>query len=101
MSRKVLLASIICGLLALSVTPKSLFAASKPSLAGSWVLTLTPTAPPTPPVVVIPGLATFTTDGSVVETDGSEVAPGPASSTSGATYGTPGHGIWQLLPSLT
>jgi len=101
MSTKTLVGSIIFGLILLVAQPKSLSAATRPSLAGSWELTFTPTAPPTPPVVVIPGLATFTSDGSVVETDGSEVAPGPASSTGAATYGTPGHGIWQLLPSMT
>jgi hypothetical protein len=99
MFSKTFTASIICGLIVLIAQPKS-FAAAKPSLAGSWELTFTPSGPPTPPVVVIPGFATFTTNGSVIETDGSELAPGPASSNSAATYGSPGHGIWQLSPCL-
>jgi len=94
MSRRTLLASIVCGLIAIAVQPMSAVAAT-PSLAGSWQFTLTPTAPPTPPVIQIPGLATFTTDGSVVETDGSEFVPNPPSATP-INPSTPGHGIWQL-----
>ena len=74
-------------------------AAATPSLAGSWQITLTPTAPPVP-TAPISGLATFTSDGSVIETDTSEVVPG-VGSTGAATYGTPGHGIWQVTPALT
>jgi hypothetical protein len=60
---------------------------------------LTPTTPPIP-TAPISGLATFTSDGSVVETDTSEVVPG-LTLVGGFTYGTPGHGIWQVLPTLT
>jgi hypothetical protein len=91
---KTFFASIICGLVAILAQPMSV-AAAAPSLAGSWQVTLTPTAAPIP--TVISGLATFTSDGSVVETDTSEVVPGVAS-TGASTYGTPGHGIWQALP---
>lgn len=100
MSRKTLLKLIVCGLMAFAVQSKTLFAAA-PSLAGSWELTFTPSASPTP--LEIPGLGTFTSDGSLVETDGTEVAPGAPASTAAAvaTYGTPGHGVWQLLPSLS
>jgi hypothetical protein len=99
MSTKNLLASITCGLIVLVAQPISM-AAANPSLAGSWQFTLTPATPT--PGISIPGLATFTADGSVVETDGSEVAPSPGpSATSAATFGTPGHGIWQLLPART
>jgi hypothetical protein len=94
MSRRTLLRSIVCGLIAIAVQPMSA-AAATPSLAGSWQFTLTPTAPPTPPVIQIPGLATFTTDGSVIETDGSEFVPNPPS-TVPIKAATPGHGIWQL-----
>ncbi len=97
MFKKTLLAPTVCGLLLLLAPHVS--AATKPALIGSWQLTFTPSTP-TPPAISIPGLATFTTDGSVIETDGSQVAPGPGSST-GVTYGTPGHGVWQLLPALT
>lgn len=96
MSRRTLLASIVFGLLAIAIQPMSA-AVATPSLAGSWQFTLMPTAPPTPPVVTIPGLATFTTNGSVIETDGSEFVPNPASTTS-INAGTPGHGIWQPAP---
>jgi hypothetical protein len=99
MSKRTLLATLICGLFAVLVQPMSLAAAS-PSLAGAWQITLTPTTPPSPPTVTIPGLATFTTNGNVIETDGSELAPA-ASSNGAVSYGSPGHGIWQLLPSLT
>ena len=98
MFRKTLLVSIVCGLMLLLAQPKSLLAA-KPSLAGSWELTLTPNTPPTPPAIEFPGLATFTTDGSMVETDGTELAP-TVSATGAPAFGTPGHGIWQLGPCL-
>jgi hypothetical protein len=54
-------------------------------------------APPTPPVIQIPGLVTFTTDGSAIETDGSEFVPNP--STTPINARTPGHGIWQTGPT--
>ncbi|HTQ56633.1 MAG TPA: hypothetical protein VMI94_19335 [Bryobacteraceae bacterium] len=100
MSRKALLAMIVCGLMAVLLQPTSAVAAP-PSLAGSWQLTFTPATPPTPPVVAVPGLATFTSDGSVIETDGTQLAPGVPASNGVPTYGSPGHGIWQLLPSMT
>ncbi|HLY17059.1 MAG TPA: hypothetical protein VKR61_07530 [Bryobacteraceae bacterium] len=99
MFRKTLFTAIACGLMAFVMQPQSAMAAKSP-LAGSWQITLTPTAPPTPPVAVYPGLATFTTDGSMIETDGTELAPSPASSTGAVAFGSPGHGIWQLLPCL-
>jgi hypothetical protein len=40
---------------------------SDPSLAGSWQISLTPTSAPIP--IAISGLATFTAEGSMVETD--------------------------------
>jgi hypothetical protein len=94
MSKQTLFASLFCGLIGIVSQPMSLEAAS-PTLAGSWQFTLTPATPPIPSIPV-PGLATFTPDGSVIETDAMEVVPGP-----GPTYGTPGHGIWQLSPAFT
>ena len=91
---KPLLASIVGGLILLM--PQSLAAAGT-SLAGSWQFTLTPTTPPIPSVQ-IPGLATFHADGSAVETDGLEAAPGIGAAAGSVTYATPGHGIWQLMP---
>jgi len=97
MCSKTLLTSIVCGLIAIAVQPMSA-AAATPSLAGSWQFVLTPTSPPTPPVTQIPGLATFTTDGSVIETDGTEFAISPASGTPAPNAATPGHGIWEPAP---
>jgi hypothetical protein len=93
---KTFLATIICGLVAILAQPMPV-AAAAPSLAGSWQITLTPTAAPLP--TAISGLATFTSEGSMVETDTSEVVP--SLSTGAPTYGTPGHGIWQALPDWT
>jgi len=93
MRTKTFLASIVCGLIAVAVQPMSA-AATPPSLAGSWHFTLTPTTPPQPPVAQIPGLVTFTKDGSAIETDGSEFVPNP--STPPVNASTPGHGIWQM-----
>jgi len=100
MHHKTLLTIMLLGL-ALIAMPASVMAATPPSLVGSWQFTLTPTTP-TPPTIAIPALATFTSDGTMIETDGSELAPKPAPS-SGATptYSSPGHGIWQLGPSMT
>lgn len=99
LSKKTLLASLICGLAMLVAQPKSLFAASPTSLAGSWHLLFQPINPPA--AANIPGLATFTSDGWTIETDGAETAPGSVSGGTVTTYGTPGHGTWQLLPSQT
>jgi len=97
MTRKTLLTSIVCGLLLLIGQPTSLVAAS-PSLAGSWQFTLTPTSPT--PTLSYPGLATLTTNGSVIETDGTELSPGPVTTTAAPASATPGHGIWQLGPCM-
>jgi hypothetical protein len=90
MQSKTLLASMLFGLIVISCQPTS---AATPSLTGSWQFTLTPTTPTTA-AAEIPGLATFTSDGSVIETDGSEFAP--SSSSAVVKSATPGHGIWQL-----
>jgi hypothetical protein len=94
MPRKAFFAAIVCGLIAIAVQPMSA-GSSTPSLAGSWQFVLTPTSP-TPPVLEIAGLVTFTTDGSAVETDGSELASIPNSSAAVPKTASPGHGIWQL-----
>lgn len=70
-------------------------AAQAPSLAGSWQLTLTPESSTEQ---VIHALATFTTDGSVIEADSSEIGVISPSVRSGIRPGTPGHGIWQPAP---
>lgn len=68
-----------------------------PSLAGSWEFTLTPNPNSTGSTAVVPGLATFTTDGSVIETDSSEAIPGQILPD---TFATPGHDIWQPSPAF-
>jgi hypothetical protein len=100
MSRTLVLsAAIICGLALLPGQPTSLEAAGL-SLVGSWQLTFVPATPPIP-AIPIQGLATFTSDGTMIETDTSEVVPGVAASGTGTTYATPGHGIWQPGPAIT
>lgn len=59
------------------------------SLTGSWEFTLNPDSPSASPVsMAIDGLATFTSDRTVIETDAAEVVG----------HATPGHGIWQQGP---
>ena len=94
MKSKLVAASVI--LVAAIVGMKPL-AAQTPSLAGSWQLTLTPNPNPSVVEPVILALATFTTDGSVIESDSSEVAAA-APSVRGIRAGTAGHGIWQPAP---
>ena len=97
MLRKALFATMIFALTALAAQPHRKKAGAAPSLAGSWQFTLMPAASTTPSSP-IPGLATFTTDGSVVETDGAELSPVSAS-TAPNTAASPGHGIWQPAPA--
>ena len=71
-----------------------------PPLAGSWQFTLTPAhsnPPGTAPTIY--ALATFTLDGSAIETDSSEVAPVSPAMTTGIRA-TAGHGIWQPAPAF-
>jgi hypothetical protein len=101
MRGKLLFACMSFGLSLSAVQPVAAQAANLPSLAGSsWQLTLIAGGPPasSPAVVPVPGLATFTSDGTVVETDATEVVPMEVEGT--AVYGTPGHGIWQLGPAV-
>jgi len=93
MFSKTFFASIVCGLLAIALQPM-LAASSTPSLAGSWQFTLTPTTTTSATPVEYPGLATFTTDGSAVETDGTEYVGIPVSSGAAPKAATPGHGVW-------
>src|SRR5215471_16365972 len=99
MRRTLLFAGIICcgaallaGQAVVAQTPNST------SLAGSWQFTLIPVSPTAVALVPIEALATFTKDGSAVETDSAEVVP--ATGSAGNTiYATPGHGIWQPAPA--
>ena len=93
-----LLAAVFC--FAMFVGSQLLSApTTTPSLAGSWQFTLTPSSPTAAAIVPVYSLATFTTDGSTIETDSNEVVPPPAAATGGTFYGTPGHGIWQPGPA--
>lgn len=91
--------SIFFGLLLSFVLPVAGQAANLPSLTGSWQFTLTPVTPIASVPVPVHGLATFTSDGSVVETDATEVVP-TMNATGAVTFGTPGHGIWQPGPAI-
>jgi hypothetical protein len=71
-----------------------------PSLAGSWQLTLTPAGPFPTPNATVQALATFTSDGSVIETDSSELALISPAVVATAIRATPGHGIWQPAPAV-
>ena len=86
-----LIVAFILGTVLLRLPPLH---AQTPTLAGSWQFTLSPGAGSTDPVVF--ALATFTTDGSMIETDSSEVS-GIAAATR-STRATGGHGIWQPAP---
>jgi|SRR5579871_124397 len=101
MRQKLTMACLFPGLMAvMALTPALLNAQINPNeLVGSWHLTFTPKTPATPPVAPVPGLATFTSDGTVVETDGTEAVPIVVSPTP-AVFGTPGHGIWQPGPAI-
>ena len=94
MKSKLVVASVILVTVIVGMKP---LAAQTPSLAGSWQLTLTPNPNPGGVEPVILALATFTTDGSVIESDSSEVATIPPSVRS-IRAGTAGHGIWQPAP---
>ena len=88
MRRNILIAFALCGLW-FAVQPVSMAqtATSKPSLVGSWEFTAKPN--PDPSGTLVAGLITFTSDGTVVESDTGEAA----------RHATPGHGIWQLGPT--
>lgn len=62
-------------------------------IVGAWnIRFVSPTNPPQ--FQPIPGVITFTSDGTVLESDGGEVAPTviPGVPTQ---YGTAGHGVWE------
>lgn len=98
MSKTTLFTALVLGLAAICAQPQSLFAAG-PNVAGTWHLVFMPTNPQA--AANIPGLATFTSDGMVVETDGAEAAPGSVTSGVITSYGTPGHGYWAFFTSST
>jgi hypothetical protein len=103
MQRRILLAcTLVCCLGAVAIWSDHARAAQSTSaLVGSWQLTLVPNLPPTdPPTIPVAGLATFTSDETVVATAGGVIV-GPFSSTGAVTNGvTPAHGIWQPSPAV-
>ena len=100
MRRKLVLTCMSLGLILSAIQHLAAQSTHPPSLAGSWQLIFTPASPtPSPAVAPVPGLATFTSDGSVVETDGTEVVPKLIAAGT-AVYSTPGHGIWQPAPAV-
>ena len=99
MRRKLVIACMSCGLILSAIQPLAAQATNPPSLAGSWQLTLTPISPTASVPVRVAALATFTSDGSVIETDATEAVPMMVEGT--AVYGTPGHGIWQPGPAIS
>ena len=103
MKRRILLAcTLLCCLGAVGIWNSHARAAqSSSTLVGSWQLTLVPNVPPTdPPTIPVAGLATFTSDETVIATAGGVIV-GPFSSTGAVTNGvTPAQGIWQPSPVL-
>jgi hypothetical protein len=101
MNRKLSIAFLSLGLILFAGHGDTAKAATPPmSLAGSWQLEFVPLTPVVPPPGLIYGLATFTADGSLVETDSTEVVPN-ITFPSTPSYGTPGHGVWQPGPGPT
>ena len=108
MPRKMLSACVLCGLILVAIAAgRAQNSTPASGLVGSWELTLTPNSGKAPKT--ISGLATFTSDGTVIETDTSEAVPMPVSAQldtewervsarGAAVFGTPGHGIWQPSP---
>jgi hypothetical protein len=75
MKRGLLFACVSFGIALVGTQPVVGQTTTSPSLAGSWDLTLLPLSPTAAPLIPISGLATFTSDGSVVETDATEAVP--------------------------
>jgi hypothetical protein len=103
MSRKMLSTYLLCGLILLAIpSARAQSGTLANGLVGSWELTLTPNADKA--LKEISGLTTFTSDGTVIETDTSESMPMPVSAQldtgreRAAVFGTLGHGIWQPFP---
>ena len=100
MKSKLVIALVILGAVLSGLEPLAAQSPTPAPLAGSWQLTLTPSRqnpPATAPTIY--ALATFTSDGSAIETDSSEVAPiSPAVMT--GVRATAGHGIWQPAPAF-
>jgi hypothetical protein len=66
-------------------------------LVGSWTATFTPIPGDPVQFAPIPALFTFTSDGTLVETDGGGLQPSPDLK----MFGSPGHGVWRKLKDHT
>jgi hypothetical protein len=76
-----------------SVTPK---ASKANALVGAWTANfLSVDNPPSFPP--IPVLITFTSDGTLIEGDGSQVVPIPPPPDTAQIFGTTGHGVWHFV----
>ena len=100
MKSKLIVVSVIFGAVLSGLEPLAAQSPTPPPLAGSWQFTLTPARsnPPTTAPTIY-ALATFTSDGSAIEADSSEVAPISPAVTNGFRA-TAGHGIWQPAPAF-
>jgi hypothetical protein len=89
MPRQILTTFTLCMLLLLPIHPvsRAQVGTTPTPLTGSWEFTLKPNSSPSGESLIA-GLATFTSDGSVIETDTSEAG----------LHLTPGHGIWVPSP---
>jgi hypothetical protein len=81
---------MLCGLLWFAFQPIAVAqeGATKVPLVGSWEFTAKPNLSSS--AEIVSGLATFTSDGTVIETDASEAV----------LHLTAGHGIWQPSPVI-
>jgi hypothetical protein len=100
MRRRGVCAGVMGGLILSAIHPLFAQDLQLPSMAGSWELAFSRSTPAASRVITpIAGLATFTSDGSMVETDATQVIP-MVTASGAAVYGTPGHGIWQPGPAI-
>lgn len=96
MKRKLVIACMYSGLILLATQWLNAQSPNPMALVGSWQLTFTPNSSAV--ASPFPGLATFTSDGSVVETDGTEIIP---MAVTPPVFSSPGHGIWQPGPAVS
>ena len=91
MQRAILSLLTLCALMLFINPPRATAqnVRTKPSLVGSWEFTVEPDSGHSAEHEIA-GLATFTSDGTVIETDTSQAA----------FHVTSGHGIWQPGPAI-
>jgi hypothetical protein len=89
MRRKLFVACVLSGLMALLIQPAFAQTSASASLVGSWQLTLVASGTTTQ----VAGLANFTSDGGAIATAGG-ILVGPVSPTSTTTALNPAFGNW-------